>query len=183
MRWVQTNGGPFVLLPFEHRAKWEGADPPSKGRVVEAKFRWDGQAIATDYDEACDHDDEGGLLRREAFDALSIPMYPKTWMPRPKGGILVHWESGPSEKEVEALLRKSFGPRVRTEPVKWKKTKLRVRSKGKLVLFDASYPGKSVPADMRLVIALPRGTYAIGECDWRPNDETLLTLRRFTKAP
>jgi hypothetical protein len=178
---VETHGGPFILLPWNKRAAWEGADPPSGGRVVRAKFRWDGQAIATDYDEACDASG-CALIRRKGFDALAIEMYPKTWLPRPHGGILVHWESGPSRAHVESLLRKNFGPRVRKETVRWKKSSLRLKVPGKLVLFDASYPGRGAPAAMRLMLALRAGTYTLSECNFRPDDETSLTLRRFTKT-
>jgi hypothetical protein len=44
----------LILLPREALPFWEGNDPPSAGRVIEAVSRWEDQEIATDYDRACD---------------------------------------------------------------------------------------------------------------------------------
>jgi hypothetical protein len=52
--WFDHEGGPLILLPRETLPFWEGSDPPSGGRVVEAVSRWDNQKEATDYDRAGD---------------------------------------------------------------------------------------------------------------------------------
>lgn len=44
----------MILLPREALPFWEGNDPPSDGRVIEAVSRWDDQEAATDFDRACD---------------------------------------------------------------------------------------------------------------------------------
>jgi hypothetical protein len=54
MCWFVRDAGPLILLPREALPLWEGCDPPSEGRAVEAVSRWDDQVIATDYDRACD---------------------------------------------------------------------------------------------------------------------------------
>ena len=53
LQWFVNDGGPLLVLPREALPFWEGSEPPSGERVVEAKFRW-GYDIATDYDRACD---------------------------------------------------------------------------------------------------------------------------------
>ena len=59
-----NDGGPVIIVPQAALQAWEGGDPPSEGRVVEARTRWDAAtAPATDYDRACDVDPESaGLL-------------------------------------------------------------------------------------------------------------------------
>ncbi len=54
MGWFEHDGGPLILLPREALSFWEGIEPPSGGRVVEAAARWENQEIATDYDRAGD---------------------------------------------------------------------------------------------------------------------------------
>ena len=58
-----NDGGPLLVLPGEALAYWEGAEPPSGGRVVTANTRWDDQEIATDYDRACDVGEYSELLQ------------------------------------------------------------------------------------------------------------------------
>jgi hypothetical protein len=61
LSWFFNDGGPLLVLPGG--TKWEGVDPPSDGRVVDARFRWsDSELPATDYDRACDIDDGAAVL-------------------------------------------------------------------------------------------------------------------------
>jgi len=63
LRWMQSNGGPLLLVPGEHLLSWEGTELPSGGRQIDAQFRWGGQnAPVTDYDRACDVQGWLGLL-------------------------------------------------------------------------------------------------------------------------
>ena len=186
MKWIGTNGGPFIVLPWAQRAEWAGADPPRDGRVVKAKFRWDGDdKPATDYDEACERTEPPtwfGLVKRKAFAALALPMYSKTWVPRPRGGIIVHCETAPSEKHSSRILRDTLGPRSRAEPVEWKRTRFTLTlPNGRFLMHDAAYPGGAAPKKMTLDVRLNAGVYAISLADWAPDDETSMTLYRLTR--
>lgn len=67
LRWFWNDGGPLLVLPSAAESAWGGSDPPSGGRVVDAKFRWnEPDAPATDYDRACD------LVSAESAAALHI---------------------------------------------------------------------------------------------------------------
>lgn len=92
--WATTEGGPLILIDRPRLHAWEGADEPSGGRVVEAQFRWSGQAdaAATDYDRACDvvgalgvipvGDGQGLVLRGDEPD-------PATWLALGTGRVLL----------------------------------------------------------------------------------------------
>lgn len=55
LTWLESDGGPLLLVPSEHLLSWEGIDPPSDGRHIDTQFRWNGpDSPATDYDRACD---------------------------------------------------------------------------------------------------------------------------------
>jgi hypothetical protein len=174
VRWIQTDGGPFIWLPYEQRAGWQGSDPPSGGRIVKATFRWDGQELASDYDAACDAAHPIGRVRHRDFDAIALERGPKAYLSGPR--IIVHWDTGPDKAHVDALLRASFR-RGRPPELRWKKTRLQLVSTGKLALFDAAYPGKRLPP--HLAMAVPRGTYGVDAADWSPDDETALVLYRL----
>lgn len=70
------DGGPMVLLPGQIASAWEGADPPSNGRVVDCTYRYDDpDAPATDYDLACESVAlDATLIDVGAGHALVTPM-------------------------------------------------------------------------------------------------------------
>lgn len=52
--WVNTLGGPHLIIPERYSVAWEGCFAPSHGRVVETTFRCNPKGPATDYDRACE---------------------------------------------------------------------------------------------------------------------------------
>ncbi len=61
--WMESGGGPLLLVPGEYLPFWGGIDPPTDGRQIVAHFRYGGDdAPATDYDRACDVDDYLGVI-------------------------------------------------------------------------------------------------------------------------
>jgi hypothetical protein len=186
VKWVRTNGGPYIVLAHEHRAGWEGADPPTGGRVVHAKFRWDEESnAATDYDEACDRTaapDWFGPVKRRAFTALALPRGELTWVPRPDGAILVHCDTSPSPRHAATVVRTTLGPKSRVEPVRWRRTRTLLKtSSGTFVACDGAYPGREQPRKMTLSLDLGPGTYAVAVADYAPDAGTQMTLFRLTR--
>src|SRR4051812_35460794 len=53
LHWVETAGGPQLVLPEACAADWEGGATPSGGRIIQASFGCNPDAPATDYDRAC----------------------------------------------------------------------------------------------------------------------------------
>ena len=54
LTWVNTTGGPHLVIPERYAPAWEGCFAPTGGRTVEATFRYNPDGPATDYDRACD---------------------------------------------------------------------------------------------------------------------------------
>jgi hypothetical protein len=54
LAWVNTTGGPHLVIPARYAADWEGCFAPAAGRTIEATFRFNPDGPATDYDRACD---------------------------------------------------------------------------------------------------------------------------------
>jgi hypothetical protein len=100
--WISCNS-PLLLVAKDHLDAWEGSAVPAEGRNVEARFRWNPDGPATDYDRACDVDDFVGLIDVGPGKALVLGDEPlmTTWLPLKDGGVLVRWVCADDE---EALL-------------------------------------------------------------------------------
>jgi hypothetical protein len=101
--WVDSNGGPTLLIEETFVKSWEGSEIPSNGRVVEAEFRW-GLDVATDYDRACDIEDWLGVLDVGEGNALVFSGFPtiSTWVPliEREEGIIVRWIAADNEAQI-----------------------------------------------------------------------------------
>lgn len=176
---VSSGGGPLILLSRELVPSWEGCDPPSAGRVVEADFRWNKESDpATDYDRACDVEGYLGLIGVGWGYGLVLGDEPEKtgwWSDNSKGkteGMLVHWEWAESEQVVsESLARipddiwqlEDFTFSVGMEP---------------LCLFDAGYRGKHM--EDYLLIDLQAGTYSVATAEYEPDQKTSLVLHKLS---
>src|SRR5438128_2525114 len=89
LRWVQSLGGPLVVLPARHLAAWGGCVRPRS---------------ATDYDRACGVYGYQGVIPAGAGEALVIGDMPLLTAPCRLAGIryLVRWLYAPSEAELLA---------------------------------------------------------------------------------
>ncbi len=174
-RWIETFGGPFIALPFKHRAEWFGTD-------------------ATDYDAACAAVGPPafvGLVRRKGFNGLALNREPLTVIRTSDGVVLAQWDSGKSPRAVAAVLGKtSF------DELPWTRTRLTLAVPGgKLQIFDAAlrgqlargaprqryYSGREIVKSRSHVVALLPGSYAVDTHDLRPDDETSLLLHRLRR--
>jgi Immunity protein 21 len=177
LTWLASAGGPLLLLPGAYLAAWEGTNPPSAGRVLQARFRWqDSAAMATDYDRACDVDDYLGLLDIGGTQGLVLGDEPlaTAWLPdgdSGKTGMLIRWVSADDEAHILAALTHIpdhvWDPAHLLFPV----------GSTPLYLFDAAIPGSKV--DAYLVIHLNPGSYLISTAVYKPDNGTELILHRF----
>lgn len=103
-----NDGGPLLVAPRFPAPTWEGGEPPSAGRVVQAEFRALGTGPATDYDRACDVEAPAAVLRappswvlvlREAHGGAA-------WLPPlfPGELLLMQFEAPPDEESGEAVV-------------------------------------------------------------------------------
>jgi hypothetical protein len=180
LKWLASSGGPLLLLASEYLQYWEGSDPPTGGRTIDARFRWTGQSDdpATDYDRACDIDNYLGLVDVGPGQALVLGDAPlgTTWWPAaPGGGLLVRWRYAQDEASVVRALADI--PEAIWEPAQFE---LRVGN-GPLYLFDAAYPGAM--ATEYLVVELRSGHYAAATAVYEPDDFTALVLHRLSPRP
>lgn len=144
---TSSQGGPVIVVPAEHAARWGGAGADydracaPEGRVPSARggFGWvavgDGKAIVLDAE------------------------LPTLWLATPEGGVVVRGPetSGASAQELEALLPADGWSRL---------VDVLTLLDGRLFLFDSAARGAESPdaidSDPRPAVAEPGpGTYAV----------------------
>jgi hypothetical protein len=142
---------------------WEGADRPSRGRLVPAKHRWRPN-VATDYDLACDVNEWAGIIQLSEGTALvvSIEHLATTWIPdiEDAEGALVEWGYGESETQLVAAARRFIAEgdfSVMNE--------FHV-NRSPLILFDSAERGDE-DAFGRLKIEVSAGKYTISSGYWK----------------
>ena len=161
LNWINSAGGPLVLLQESLLSHWSGDDD-------------------SDYDRACRIDDHLGLISVGPGEALVLGDEPfqTSWLQLPEvpGGTIVRWEYAPSKAAVLRSLSEVQG-------IVWSETNLVLNiTSQKLMLFDAACPG-SHPDCMEtgclLVINLEPGEYSIKTGRFQPDKETSLILHRL----
>jgi hypothetical protein len=178
MTWIESEGGPLLLLAPSLLRYWDGIRPPPDGRLVEAKFRWDGPGSpATDYDRACDINDYLGLIAVGPGFGLVLGdgETSTTWWPpasSAEAGLLVNWIYANDEESVLRCLTdvpaELWGqPAVGFE-----------LEAGPLWLFDSACPGDYI--DVHLEIPLASARYLVETAVWEPDQQASLVLHRFT---
>ena len=174
--WIQSNGGPLLLLPATLLTEWSGSEAPPAAREVVASFRWRPGGPATDYDRACDVSDYVGVIAVGAGEGLVLGEEPDptTWLADGHGGILARWIHAPSGEEVAAALE-----RVPME-LSWELAGTFRVVGSPLVLFDAAEPGVE-PLLPRLKLEVAPGLYAVAQVAYRPDAETALRLVRLQR--
>lgn len=187
LRWMESGGGPLLLVPGEYLAFWTGIKPPTDGRRIEAKFRAFPDEPASDYDRACDVEEYLGLLDIGAGQGLVLGGDPcgTVWLgsTRPgdgdeggaAGGILVRWVYSNSEAEAIASL-------AHVPASAWRDDDLALTvGREPLYLLDAAYNLDDLEGDDHLTIHLPAGTYSIATADYEPDAHTSLILHRLMR--
>jgi hypothetical protein len=165
LQWLNSSGGPLLLLAQNLLEHWEGIDAPSGGRVVEARSRWSPDQPVTDYDRACDVTDPIANIDVGPGRGVVIAGDPDpiTVVAKASGVRLVRWRLADSENQ---LVRHVEQPRTDSGEgwVAWIDV-----APGPLVLFDAACPGPEVEDD-RLIIALHPGQYVANAEELRPEE-------------
>jgi hypothetical protein len=89
MKWVESLGGPLILLPTEKMVNWFGDAGPRNSQV-------------SHYGLACSVKDYCGTIQiggAQAFVVADEPL-PTTWVKTGKGGQLVRWIAAETEAEL-----------------------------------------------------------------------------------
>lgn len=193
LAWMNSEGGPLLLVPGECFSSWGGICPPTDGRQIEATFRWDGaDSPACDYDRACDVDGYLALLEIGAGQGLVLGDMPMTtrWQPRVfsdsesagMGGILIRCLYANSDADVMAAVE-------HVPEAAWVDDGITlVVGQAPLYLMDSATPADELGKfdklgihEDHLKIHLPAGRYAVATAIIEPDPHTSLVLHRLKR--
>jgi immunity protein 21 of polymorphic toxin system len=174
--WVESNGGPLLLLPEALLSDWCGSDDPPLWRQVQSRFRFNPEGVATDYDRACDVSGFVGALEvGEGFGlVLGDEPLPTVWIPAPFGGYLARRYVGEDSAVSLAL---SLLNRIES----WQVEVIFKIVGEPLILFDAAEPGTDITGD-RLIIPVETGDYRLDTALIGPKEMPLLRVHRLSRT-
>ncbi len=167
MKFVQTSGGAFILLPLEARKAWEGAGgDPDDPKSHYAKTRPFAGKI--------------GTLKVGSSTALILGNPDETafWPLPEQGGVFVQRAAGEDEEELaEAIEEALAAPDWTPSEVAFE-----VGDKGRLALMDSYDTYADTEKEDRIEVALPPGRYAVDVREVKDDDELDLRLIRVRLA-
>lgn len=163
MYWLNSGGGPLLLLAEALLTSWNGAHQ-SDGRP-------------SDYERACRCNDYASLLDVGIGTGLILGDEPlaTTWLPIELGGFpsLVRWVYANDEGSLRDQLDLVSVEFPQSEPIAY--TSLNLRH----LLFDSALDGKMVFGSDSIEIELPVGIYLVDTVILKPNTETSMIVHRF----
>lgn len=165
LAYVETEGGPFILLPLELKKAWKGVGDDED------------EDEASDYERAEEFLSTVGVLDVGDGKALILGEAEVTaFRPTKDGGVLIQRVFGEEDEDVIAAVDEAIASG------KWKATKhvLPIAGNGKVALFDSAYAYEDADEDEVLKIALAPGSYAIDTARVKTKDVEagLVRLRR-----
>ncbi|MFF4427511.1 immunity 21 family protein [Streptomyces sp. NPDC001549] len=155
--WVESGGGPLVVVPAEVLTRWEGADS---------------EGPESDYDRACAVVGYTGLLAVGPSDALVLGDEPSSTAFLPEHGVFVRWVAAESEAELLGSVEAALADAVWEDGQVWDVP-------GPVVLFDSAWPGSEVEPDNHARVDLAAGRYEVRAALAQPNAETAFQLIRL----
>jgi Immunity protein 21 len=145
LQFIETEGGPFILLPMELKKSWSGVGDPDEG-------------IPSDYEKAEKFVATVGVLDLGKGQALVLGDAEVTaFWSLDDGGVFIQRIMGDEDADVIAVVERALA-----DSKGWKRAKLAFDpGAGKLALFDAAYAYADSDEDERLTIALAPGLYGV----------------------
>ncbi len=157
MEWVESKGGPLVLLDESQLERWSGVR-------------------GGDYERACDVANEVEAVSLAGHDVLVLGDEPlrTAWVADKDGGVFVRWVYAETEQSALTALGSK-------EEVLFEDTGIRIATKGQCRLIDAADPG-DVLTSGNLSVQMRPGTYRVDTGVLDAGPEVRLLLHKLAKV-
>ncbi|MFC8950029.1 MULTISPECIES: Imm21 family immunity protein [Streptomyces] len=156
LTWLDTEGGPFIVVPRTALAHWSGTEG--------------------DYDRACEVVDFVGVLELlDGAEALVLGDEPLSTAYLPEHRALVRWHYAESGKGAADIIRTGL------PNAEWEEGPV-LSTTGELVMFDAAYFGTEVGTlTNSTTVDLAAGRYRVESAAIEPNNLTAFRVHRFVE--
>ena len=158
--WVESGGGPLVLVPVAILAEWTGASPD---------FDPDDLDSWGDYGRACLIDGYAGCLAAGDGQVLVLGDEPASTTYLPEQRLFVRWICADSEDDVIRLVPKAVETADWEDAGTW-------TTGGPAQLFDSAYAGDELDDEQPLAVDTAGGTYLVRAACVEPEEGTTLVL-------
>jgi hypothetical protein len=169
----------MIVLPESLLSAWEGNDPPSGGRQVEATFRCGPDGPATDYDRACSSDEAVAQIPVGGGSGIVIASAPLlTWVGSRFGGHLVvahAWDDlrdDSGTQVVSEVPATSYGP----------PSFFFENPDDRMFVLAAADRFANEYGYGTLKISLRRGRYLVSTAQFEPRPTWSFSLHQFVRA-
>ena len=158
-QWIQSGGGPLILLPTELLESWGGARNE-------------------DYLRACGVIDEISEIRVGSGVGLVLGDEPHqtSWLADADGGMLVRWAYADDERDVWTAV----GGIAVSDFDRSEELSVTIGDLGGCVLLDSADPGNALRSE-HLEVALRAGTYSVRTAHFDPNRSTRVLVHRLKR--
>ncbi|MFI5800726.1 Imm21 family immunity protein [Streptomyces sp. NPDC051677] len=156
MTWLETEGGPFIVVPRTALPHWSGTEG--------------------DYDRACEVMDLVGVLALpDGAEALVLGDEPLSTAYLPECRVLVRWCYAQSEDGVADFIRAGL------PTAEWEEGPS-LSTTGELVMFDAAYFGTEAGTFTdSAAVELAAGRYRVDSASIEPDQLTSFRVHRFVE--
>ncbi|MFD5251691.1 Imm21 family immunity protein [Streptomyces bobili] len=160
-RWVESSGGPLVVLPVSKLLSWLGS-------------------YGTDYEAACEVDEYLGLIRfgapkqEQAGLVVADEPLPATYIADLQ--CILQWQFASSESVLISAARHSI-----EGDLDWQVGPL-FEVRERVVMFDAAASGASLEASEVLELPIPPGSYECFTADYAVGGDISGRLHRFRQV-
>ncbi len=137
--WVESGGGPLVVVPAAVLNLWEGADS---------------EGPESDYDRACAVSGYARLLAVGPAQALVLGDEPSSTAFLPEHAVFVRWVAAESEADLLGGVGAALADAAWEDRQVWDVP-------GPVVLFDSAWPGSEVEPDNHTRVDLAAGRYEV----------------------
>ncbi|MBI4854578.1 MAG: hypothetical protein HY819_22495 [Acidobacteria bacterium] len=183
LKWINSSGGPLVLIPKHLSYFWMGYYFNLNDSLV-SPFEITSEELTnlhlatskTDYDRACEIEEYLAPIRVDSGIGLVITgeICPTSWWQEEFGGMLVRINYASDANKMPNYL-------TNLPDSIWEKENFCFDLQDDhLLLFDSVEYGKDI-SDL-LEITLQPSNYQIFTANYSPNSETALIIHKFTKA-
>lgn len=164
MQWVESSGGPLVVVPVKDVSSWRGILQIDRD--------------VSDYDLACSVSEEIVCLSAEKAQVLVLGDEPfrTTWFPLEDGGLLIRWVYADREETLINFLEAGEVDK------NFKETTFFLSIPGSCVLFDSAEDGTNIQGDS-IELDLRPGTYSVKTALIDPSSESRFLIHQLTLSP
>lgn len=170
MKWISSDGAPFVLLPNDKLKRWSGVNPSFQGANKDAIQNDFINFGLSDYEQACMLQGDMGILN---FEDTIILVFPSEFdVSIIENQYLIRWEYGLQEDlRIDKLKRISD----------WDFEIMVELSYDSYVIFDSAIPGIEVTEEEMLDLRIKNGFFKISVFRYKPNKKVSMIIYRFKR--